>query len=60
MRGDRMTNGTNFPASGQFVGTYVPNPSAAQFGGQSTYDGSIAVSLLPRAIVEQVCQALSP
>src|SRR5271168_1232019 len=49
-----MTNGASFPASGQFVGTYVPNPSAAQYGGQSTYDGSIAVTVLDRAIVEQV------
>jgi len=49
-----MTNGASFPASGQFVGAYVPNPSAARFGGQSTYDGSIAVTLLPRAIVGQV------
>jgi hypothetical protein len=49
-----MTNGTNFPASSQFVGTYVPNPSEVLNGGQSTYHGSIAVTLLDRAIVEQV------
>lgn len=49
-----MTNGASFPAIGQFVGAYVPNPSAAQNGGQSTYEGSIAVTVLPRTIVEQV------
>jgi hypothetical protein len=49
-----MTNGASFPTTGQFVGTYLQNPSAAQNGGQSTYDGSIAVTLLDRAIVELV------
>jgi hypothetical protein len=49
-----MTNGASFPTAGQFVGTYLPNPSPAQNGGQSTYDGSIAVTLLDRATVEQV------
>jgi len=49
-----MSNGGGFPASGQFVGAYVPNDTAAQWGGQSTYDGSIAVTLFERAIVEPV------
>jgi len=49
-----MSNGGGFPTSGQFAGAYVPNDSAAQWGGQSTYDGSIAVTLFERAIVEPV------
>ena len=49
-----MSNGGGFPTSGQFAGAYVPNDSAALWGGQSTYDGSIAVTLFERAVVEPV------
>jgi hypothetical protein len=49
-----MGNGSGFPTSRQFMGTYDANPSAAQTGGQSTYEGSIAYTLLERAIVQQV------
>ncbi len=49
-----MTNGVGFPASGQFAGAYIPNGSAALWGGQSTYDGSIAVTLFDRAVVQPV------
>src|SRR5271163_1375825 len=49
-----MSNGGGFPTSGQFVGAYIPNDSAALWGGQSTYDGSIAVTLLERAVVQPV------
>jgi len=47
-----VSNGVDFPDPGQFVGTYVPNDSPAVNGGQSTYDGSIAVTLLDRSLVE--------
>jgi len=41
-----------FPGSGQFDGSYDPRASDAQEGGQSTYNGSIAVTLLDRFLVQ--------
>jgi hypothetical protein len=49
-----VSNGVDFPDPGQFFGTYVPNDNPAVYGGQSTYDGSIAVTLLDRIVVEAV------
>jgi hypothetical protein len=49
-----VSNGVNFPDPAQFVGAYVPNDSPAVDGGQSTYDGSIAVTLLDRGLVQAV------
>ena len=49
-----MTEGTRFPGPQDFTGSYYARTSDAQEGAQSTYNGSIAVTLLDRAIVEKV------
>jgi len=46
-----------FPGSGQFDGSYDPRASDAQEGGQSTYNGSIAVILLDRFLVQSALPA---
>lgn len=45
---------TRFPGPGDFVGSYDPRTADVRDGGQSTYNGSIAVTLLERSLVEQV------
>jgi hypothetical protein len=41
-----------FPAPADFNGSYDPRANDAQYGGQSTYNGSIAVTLLDRSLVQ--------
>ncbi len=49
-----ITTGGRFPGPGDFVGAYQPRGPDATEGAQSTYDGSIAVTLLDRDLVESV------
>jgi hypothetical protein len=44
----------SFPGPGSFVGSYDARTADAQIGGQSTYNGSIAVTLIDRGLVESV------
>src|SRR5262245_37284209 len=47
-----MALNVRFPGPGNFNGSYDPRASDAQEGGQSTYNGSIAVSLLDRSLMQ--------
>jgi acetoacetate decarboxylase len=43
-----------FPGPGDFIGSYDPRAADMQDGAQSTYDGSIVVTLIDRALVANV------
>jgi hypothetical protein len=43
-----------FPGPGDFVGSYDARTADMHDGGQSTYNGSIAVTLIDRSLVEKV------
>ena len=49
-----MTMGGRFPGPGDFAGMYEARSRDATEGAQSTYDGSIVVTLLHRSLVENV------
>jgi hypothetical protein len=43
-----------FPTPADFVGYYVPRAGPVKTGGQSTYDGTVVVSMLERAVVQSI------